>query len=44
MKAAQAYDPTVDLRLKDKDAIIHFEEGLIGFSECRQFVAIDVDV
>lgn len=41
MKAAQAYDPTVDLKLKDKDAIIHFEEGLIGFSECKDFVLME---
>jgi flagellar assembly factor FliW len=41
MKAAQAYDPTVELKLKSKDAIIHFEEGLIGFSECKDFVLME---
>lgn len=42
MKAAvQAYDPTVELKLKSKDSIIHFEEGLIGFSECKDFVLME---
>ena len=41
MKAVQAYDPTVELKLKNKDAIIHFEEGLIGFSECKDFVLME---
>lgn len=41
MKAAQAQDPTIELKLKNKDAIIHFEEGLIGFSECKDFVLME---
>jgi flagellar assembly factor FliW len=41
MKAAQAYDTTLELKLKSKDAIIHFEEGLIGFSECKDFVLME---
>ncbi len=41
MKAAQAYDSTTDLKLKSRDAIIHFDEGLIGFSECKDFVLME---
>ena len=43
MKAMQAYDQTTQLKLKSKDAIIHFEEGLIGFSECKDFVLMEND-
>ncbi len=32
MKAILAYDPTIHLKLKSKDAVIHFDEGLIGSS------------
>jgi flagellar assembly factor FliW len=41
MKVAQASDPTAELRLKSKDAVIHFDEGLIGFSECKDFVVME---
>ena len=43
MKAMQAYDQTTQLKLKSKDAIIHFDEGLIGFSECKDFVLMEND-
>jgi flagellar assembly factor FliW len=43
MKAMQAYDQTTALKLKSKDAIIHFEEGLIGFSEFKDFVLMEND-
>ena len=43
MKAAQAYGQTVRLKLKNKDSIIHFEEGLIGFAECKDFVVMEKD-
>jgi flagellar assembly factor FliW len=41
MKALQAYDPATELKLKSRDAVIHFEEGLIGFSECKDFVLME---
>jgi len=43
MKAAHAYDPTTELKLKSRDAIIRFEEGLIGFSECKDFVLMETE-
>src|SRR4051812_50149567 len=43
MKAMQAYDQTTQLKLKSKDAIIHFDEGLIGFSEFKDFVLMEND-
>src|SRR5205823_4328333 len=43
MKAMQAYDQTTQLKLKSRDAIIHFDEGLIGFSECKDFVLMEND-
>src|ERR1043166_6524484 len=43
MKAMQAYDQRAQLKLKSKDAIIHFEEGLIGFSEFKDFVLMEND-
>jgi flagellar assembly factor FliW len=43
MKAMQAYDQTTQLKLKSKDAIIHFEEGLIGFSHLKDFVLMEND-
>src|SRR2546425_13045819 len=43
MKAVQAYDQTTQLKLKSKDAIIHFEEGLIGFSSFKDFVLMEND-
>src|SRR5438552_7629052 len=43
MKAMQAYDQTSQHKLKSKDAIIHFDEGLIGFSEFKDFVVMEND-
>jgi flagellar assembly factor FliW len=43
MKAMQAYDQTTQLKLKSRDAIIHFDEGLIGFSEFKDFVLMEND-
>src|SRR5215471_6618739 len=43
MKVIQAYDQTADLRQRSKDAVIHFEEGLIGFSEFKDFVLMEND-
>ena len=43
MKAMQALDQTTRLKLRSKDAIIHFEEGLIGFSEFKDFVLMEND-
>jgi flagellar assembly factor FliW len=43
MKAIQAYDQPTQLKLKNKDAIIHFDEGLIGFSEFKDFVLMEND-
>ena len=41
MKAMQALDQSTRLKLKSKDAVIHFEEGLIGFSEFKDFVLME---
>ena len=41
MKAMQAYDQRTQLKLKSKDAIIHFDEGLIGFSEFKDYVLME---
>ena len=41
MKAVQAYDPAMELKLKSRDAVIHFDEGLVGFSECKDFVLME---
>ena len=41
MKAVQVYDPSTELKRKSKDAVIHFDEGLIGFSECKDFVLLE---
>jgi flagellar assembly factor FliW len=43
MKVMQAYDEATELKLKSKDAVIHFEEGLIGFSEFKDFVLMEND-
>jgi len=43
MKAMQALDQSTELKLKSKDAVIHFEEGLIGFSEFKDFVLMEND-
>jgi flagellar assembly factor FliW len=41
MKAVQAYDPATELKLKSRDAVIHFDEGLIGFSEFKDFILME---
>src|SRR6185436_8723834 len=42
MKAVQAYEqPAQRLKLKSKDSIIHFAEGLIGFAECKDFMLME---
>jgi flagellar assembly factor FliW len=44
MRAVQAvdtYDASTELKLRSKDAIIHFDEGLIGFSDCKDFVLME---
>jgi len=41
MKAMPAYDQSTQLKLKSKDAIIHFDEGLIGFSEFKDYVLME---
>ncbi len=43
MKAMQALDQTTQLKIRSKDAIIHFEEGLIGFSEFKDFGLMEND-
>jgi len=35
MKAVKSHDQS---GMRTKDAVIHFEEGLIGFSECKDFL------
>jgi len=39
--AVETFDPATELRLKNRDAIIHFDEGLVGFSECKDFVLME---
>jgi len=39
--AVETYDPTTELKLKSRDAVIRFDEGLIGFSECKDFVLME---
>src|SRR5207247_1367942 len=36
-----AYDYRTQLKLKSQDAIIHFDEGLIGFSEFKDYVLME---
>ena len=43
MKAMQALDQSTRLKLQSKDAVIHFEEGLIGFSDFKDFVLMEND-
>ena len=43
MKATATLEPTVLPLVKNKESIIHFEEGLIGFSECKDFVLMEND-
>ena len=41
MKAAQGYDRITELKLRKRNAIIHFDEGLVGFSECKDLVLME---
>jgi flagellar assembly factor FliW len=41
MRAARPHDATTRLQPKGRHAIIHFAEGLFGFSDCKDFVLID---
>jgi len=43
MKAMQACDEATQLKVRSKDAIIHFDEGLIGFSDFKDFVLLEND-
>src|SRR5215475_1367472 len=43
MKAVQAYDETSRHRLMSRDAVIHFDEGLIGFSEYKDFILLETE-
>jgi flagellar assembly factor FliW len=38
MKAVRSHGQS---EMKTKDAVIHFEEGLIGFAECKDFFLIE---
>ena len=42
MKAALV-EPQLQTKLYDKDAIVRFDEGLIGFSEFKDFVLIQAE-
>ena len=39
-KAVSVCDRTMQLKLKE-DVIIHFDEGLIGFADCKDFVLME---
>src|SRR5262245_56189420 len=41
MKAVQPLNQPTRLRLKGKDTVIRFEEGLIGFSQFKDFVLME---
>lgn len=43
MKASPTQDQGTQLKLKSKDGVIHFDEGLFGFSECKDFVLMEND-
>ncbi len=43
MKAMRAYGQTRQVNSESRDVVIHFEEGLIGFSECKDFVLKEAD-
>jgi flagellar assembly factor FliW len=43
MKAMPTLEQEAQPRLYGKNAIIHFEEGLIGFPDCRNFVLIETE-
>ena len=41
MKAARPHDATTRLEPNRTHAIIHFGEGLIGLSDCKDFILVD---
>ena len=43
MKAMPTLEQEAQPRPYSRDAIIHFEEGLIGFPDCRNFVLIETE-
>ena len=43
MKAMTSLEHSAQPRTYSKDAIIHFEEGLIGFSDCKNFVLMETE-
>ena len=43
MKAMPGLEQSTQPRPYSKDSIIRFEEGLIGFSECKNFVLMETD-
>jgi flagellar assembly factor FliW len=43
MKAMPTLEKSEQRRPYSRDTIIHFEEGLIGFSDCKNFVLMEND-
>ena len=43
IKAARPHNAATRLQPKGRHATIHFAEGLIGFSDCKDFVLVDSD-
>ena len=43
MKAMAILEPKVRPKAPGKDTIIHFDEGLIGFSDCKDFQLMEND-
>ena len=43
MKAMATLEPNVRTLVPGKDTIIHFDEGLIGFPECKEFQLMESD-
>jgi flagellar assembly factor FliW len=43
MKAMATLEPNVRPPVQGKDTIIHFDEGLIGFSDCKDFQLMESD-
>ena len=41
MKAMRAYGQTRQVNSESRDVVIHFEEGLIGFSEFKDYVLME---
>jgi flagellar assembly factor FliW len=43
MKAIATMEKTIDASVYSRETIIQFEEGLIGFAECKSFVLMEKD-